>query len=587
MNCKKYSFFFLLIFAGFNWAFAQSQDTLKREVEVIKEYQPTISDAKMIIETPKIKDSAQVAPTFNYQIKSTPIDVEKSINNIGQVNYTKPQLSNLGLGYLKAGFGNGFANFGEFVLNTKTSENSDFGIFLSHYYTYAKYKLISDYDLKTPESKQKIELFGRNQFRNNQLKWDLAYDRFAYEYYGFHQTDTSYTNTYADFLETQDITAQTINNFNAKIQLANTNSRSQVDYHIDLQNNYLWNKTGQRSNYLALIGGLGFDRKDFLLALDSRLAYNYQDSIQNSYANNTWGSHKFFDLALSPSINFDGENWRIKAGLNFGTIADADTNSKFHWSPNVTFQFEPIQNILSLYAGVNGGFQTNHYSKAITLNPYQRIASDLLPTENVFEAFGGFKGTINNQFSYVLSVNYSIFENYLQYYSTFTEYDPKWLPVSRLSYFENQFSVDYIDLSILTFGGKLRYSSEAFKAQLGANLYSYEATITQFSHLPTYDINLNIEGEITDQLSAYLNVNIESQQYGLVKYGSMLSSILYSNVYVEIPTQINVNIGAKYEYASNLMFFLDAKNLFNQNYQNWLGYVDPGTICTIGARFNF
>lgn len=585
MNSKKYIILFFAVIIGINWVFAQSQDTLKREVEVIKEYQPTISGAKMISETPKIKDSVQVAPTFNYQIKSTPIDVEKSINTIGRVDFIEGNLNKNGLGYLKAGFGNGFANYGKLLINSKPSENSGFGIYFNHYYEYAKAKLISDLDVKTLESNQEVLIFGNNDFRKNQLKWELGYDHSAYDYYGFHILQREYLQTLSALLiNNNEITSQSLNKFRTKVDFSNTNSRSKTDYRFDIQNNYFWNKTGQKSDYLVLTGDATVDNDDYKLNLKGHVAYNYQDSVNNVYTGIWWSRHSFVDLALTPTISFEGNNWAIRAGFNFGSVFDADTATKFHFSPDIYLQFEPIENVLKLFAGADGGIQTNQYSKSVYENPYQRVYSDLLPTEKVIEIYGGFKGAVNKGISYVLDVNYSVFNNYIQYYSTFAPYDYYVTFPDRLNYFENYFLADYIDLSVLKFGCKIRYTSDLITVQLNGGFMKYKSDqTTLFSHLPKFDLGFDLNTKITSQLSVYANSNIIGKKYGVVKYNSVLP---YS-AYYQIPTKIDVNIGAKYDYTSNLSFYFDVQNLLNQNYQNWYGYVDPGMICTIGARLSF
>ena len=588
MRIQKYSILFLFIFVGINWATAQTDEPLKREVEVIKEYQPSISDAKMITETPKIKDSVQAAPTFKYQIKSKPIQVEKSINTIAQVDFKEAINSKQGMGYLKAGFGNGFANFGEFVLNTKLSETSDFGIYLSHDYQYAKAKLISELNVKTPESAQKISLFGSNALKKQHINWQVAYDRSAYEYYGFFESDSAYVADFSSLLEGDAFTSQAINNFNATLNFKNTNSRSKIDYNLDLANDYLWTKTGQRNDHASLIGAVNYDKRDYLLGIDAELAYDYLDSVQNIYSLSEWTSHQTFKLFLTPRISFHGKGWSAQAGLNIGSVFSSDTSAVTHWSPNVKLQFVPIENVLTIFANVSGGLNTNEYSKAISHNPYQLQTLALIPTEQIISVNGGFRGTITDRISYVLDVDYSMYENFIQYYSNFNGYDVSSVEIADLSYFDNFFQANYIDLNILKFGGKVRYSTELLNVQLNANFMNYASTNqNQFSYLPKFKLGLDISTKINDELSVYMNTNVVGKQAGLAYYNTAMSSTMPREVYHEIPLKVDLNLGAKYEYKPNISFFFDVQNLINQNHQTWLGYVDPGMICTLGARFSF
>ena len=70
---KRYYILSLLLFGMFNYASAQRDTTLNREVEVTKEYNPTISDADKINDMPKINEEEPKKPAFNYSIFSQPI----------------------------------------------------------------------------------------------------------------------------------------------------------------------------------------------------------------------------------------------------------------------------------------------------------------------------------------------------------------------------------------------------------------------------------------------------------------------------------------------------------------------------------
>ena len=53
--------------------FAQRDTTLTQEVEVVKAYKPSISDANKINDMPKMDEEQPQKPTFNYSIFSQPV----------------------------------------------------------------------------------------------------------------------------------------------------------------------------------------------------------------------------------------------------------------------------------------------------------------------------------------------------------------------------------------------------------------------------------------------------------------------------------------------------------------------------------
>ena len=64
----------LLTFIVVNSVSAQKDSTkLRQEVEVVKAYQPSVSDAFKINDIPQIKDDKREKPTFDYKINSQPV----------------------------------------------------------------------------------------------------------------------------------------------------------------------------------------------------------------------------------------------------------------------------------------------------------------------------------------------------------------------------------------------------------------------------------------------------------------------------------------------------------------------------------
>jgi len=58
---------------------AFSQTPIKKEVEVVKPYEPTVSDANKINVLPQIKDSVTIRPAFNYSIVPMMVNTEYNV----------------------------------------------------------------------------------------------------------------------------------------------------------------------------------------------------------------------------------------------------------------------------------------------------------------------------------------------------------------------------------------------------------------------------------------------------------------------------------------------------------------------------
>ncbi|HDP54735.1 MAG TPA: hypothetical protein ENN24_03505, partial [Bacteroidetes bacterium] len=64
-----------------NSSFAQD-DKLTKEVQVVRPYEPTISDAFKINELPKVDDTISVSPSFSYNLTMRPVAINFDVNPI-------------------------------------------------------------------------------------------------------------------------------------------------------------------------------------------------------------------------------------------------------------------------------------------------------------------------------------------------------------------------------------------------------------------------------------------------------------------------------------------------------------------------
>jgi hypothetical protein len=59
---------------------------MNKEVEVIKAFQPTISESNKIVSNPKINDTVKYTPIFDYRIQSSLVPVPRSIQKLPVFN---------------------------------------------------------------------------------------------------------------------------------------------------------------------------------------------------------------------------------------------------------------------------------------------------------------------------------------------------------------------------------------------------------------------------------------------------------------------------------------------------------------------
>lgn len=571
----------LLLGAGF-FAQAQSDSTLTKEVEVIKAYQPSISDAYKISSNPRINDTINYVPEFDYRIHSNDIPVDKTINHLPAVKLGTPPRESMNKGYVRAGFGNAWSPLADLYFNTSPSKKIDFGLQLNHFSSRPKILLDNEMKVISPYSENLARIFIKNTFRKALLNWEVNYQRDGFRYYGFPESDTLlYQQELADTLSTLN-KRQAFNAAGAKFRLINTYSRAKLDYDLMLNYHYFWNATGQTAHEAVYDGRYAKRIRNVDYKLATSFEYFNQDSIINR-TDSTNNLHQFYQVAISPTFTIDKEIFQLHAGFNAGTIIGVDTMLLWHISPEIYFAYHPIPAIMTLFAGATGGFNANSYRLAVQHNPYQKEQLELYPREKLIGLYGGFKGKFSRKIAYLFDVDYSIYKNQAFYYlsKSYTATD---------TVVNNQFDVEYDGLNQLRFGGHLHYSGTGLMVNLSGNYYLNKAkTLSTLSHLPVYDVSLKAGFEVTSKLSANIHFSLVGKRNAIYRIyeASNIASVISSDEIQTLDPLLGLKLGAKYAFSEKLGFFAEINNTLNQHAAIWQAYNQPRMLVLAGASYTF
>lgn len=574
----QHLFIFLAFFTLTQTGWAQPDSTLNKEVEVIKAYRPSISDAYKISANPRINDTINYTPSFEYSIFSKDISVDKTINHLPVVRLGSAPRTKSNTGLINLGFGNAWTPYAELFVNASPSRKTDFGLQLKHFSTRPNIILENGVKNRIPSSENMGRIFMKNYFRKSVLEWEIGYKRKGLSYYGFPGADTlnyQYALSNSPFLGTKQAFNTAGTNFNIK----NTNSRSKLDYNVNIGYNYFWNATGQSEHAATYSGNFIKAERNFNITLGTRFDYYLDQGIQNNL-DAALTSHQYMLAEISPRILFDKDVFQLEAGFNLGTMIGADSTLLWNISPKLNFTYHPIKGILALFIGADGGFQPNSYRSVTESNPFVDYRSDIRPSETIIALNGGFKGKISRSLSYVFDVNYSINQN-----SVFYQLSQDLLATGD-TLVKNVFNANYDDLNLLRFGGKLRYSSKGVMVDLSGNYYIYDAkNLTTLSHMPDFDISLSASAAITQNINAHLSTSLIGPREIVFETYSLGNSIGQSVQPLDMI--IDINAGVDYNLTQKLDLFIEASNILNKGYQLWYGYNQPRLMVMLGARYTF
>ncbi|MGQ8335280.1 hypothetical protein ACUNWD_01945 [Sunxiuqinia sp. A32] len=572
---------FLIIFG--NSVFAQKDSTqLKQEVEVVKAYKPSISDAFKINDIPQIQDATAKKPQFNYQITPQPVFTTFPTEPLQAAQMVGEPKAKQGKGLLKLGIGNYQTPYGEFFFNTKAGKKTDFGLHFKHLSSNGKVKLINTDRVDAPESNNLAEMFTKHYFRNSSLNTRLFFDRKGYTYYGY--AGNFMTDEEKEMLIPHWQEKQAMSKGGLQLNLfSNEDRRSETNYMVNMNYQYLGSKTGQTEHFAQLGTNMGHDFDSFKGLLDASVTYLKTDSIFNN-TSDAYGIKQQILLQIKPSILFEAETASLKAGINLFTMLDDDSDARLLITPNIYADWWPVEGVLALFAGADGYIKHNHYSVIAEENPFVDPYQDVENSEYQYILFGGIKGQLTKRLNYRFQVDYSSIKNQHFYVlNNFVKPENE----TELSSLNNTFDVQYDDLKQLTLRTELYYTaSELVNFHLKGNFYSYDLnTLETAWHKPGFDLTLSgmIHPEGPFSFSTEIFV-VGERKAPVVTINPLANST--TSVYTIEPV-IDLNFGMEYQYSPKLSFFGRANNFAFQKYESWLGYAQQGFNLLIGLSYSF
>lgn len=574
---------------------AQRDTTLSREVEVTKAFNPTISGANKINEMPKIEETEHQLPKFNYNISSQPILNTFSVNSLKAATISNTQKKETGYGLIRAGVGNYNKPYGEFFFNNLNSKKSIFGIHAKHLSSHGKIKLDGSDKVDAPFSNNVAEVYYKHDFTQSILSVDADYNHNGFNYYGYPEKSIP-----PILLEdNQEITYQGTKQAFSKggININLKNPVAEMDdpvFNFNLKYHYFGTKTEQTEH----LGEFKIDfRKPFetgALLADIGAAFVQSDGIYNKTLNEV-GKRQQTWLSAKPAYFYGGKMADIQVGFNAWFVMDGDMDALAKVTPNVRVNYRPVEDVITLYAGVDGNYINNHYSKIAYENPFVDPMHDVTNSFEKLHFYGGFDGKFSSKTNFKIGVDYSMIDDQ-QFYYLNEYYYPEPSVNPNLLIVENTFDVLYDNINLLKLNLEIFHvSSEKLSLLLSGNYYAYSLNeLEEAWNMPTWDATFSLDYKITEQLSVGADIYLIGTRKALIKetlfkYLSPASSMANPTIYksYNLDTAFDLNVNANYQITQKFAAFAQLNNFGFQQYQRWLGYSVQSFNALIGVSYAF
>lgn len=559
--------------------------TIKRNIEVVREYTPVIKEAGKINTMPELKDVNTKKIEIDYKVWTSTFKPKTDI--IPSLDYALASQEHNEYsreGFLRLGGGNYKSFLGELYTPIYRSELSLLDFYLKHNSSFGditlkkdNYSAISNDVLSKGlynDNKARISFLRSIKIREISSYGEFGYNRF--NNYGLNNDLIKFSEANKDKEEPK---YENDNQKNSHLTAAfNFRFRSKdyiSQWKYDLQTNWRLLKTyydvAENTIYTDLAAS--YRMPESILSLKLQM-YNVfmstpKDSIPYNFKNAD-NFNNFTVIKFNPYYTFVNEIGRLNLGLkaSFGI----NQGRKIAFSPDITGQVRVIDNIWYVYAGVTGDYKVNTLRSLenIYISPDARPEDTYIP----LDIFLGTKLNIAKSVNADIHVGYKIINN--QYF---------FVNKKDSTGMKNTFDVVY-DKNIGQFncGAAVNYNFREkvdFSFKIGYNKWSLEKQEEAWL-MPSAQIGLGISYIPTDYLRFNINYDLEAGRKALMGKDKDKNAIV-----ADLENVNDISLGANYKLMSFLDVFARFNNILNKRSEVWYGYPSQGFNCLLGLTLTF
>ena len=582
---KKYIFALILgLFTTFGlYAQALQDTTLTRQLELQREFNPTLQDANKINSLPVVRQPQVAKANTDYApwtTRATP-PLEIALAKPGKIMTDIPY--NLQRGYVKLNAGN-YGNIdGALGVKFIDSQTDKLNFMFLHNSSNG------NIDYNQDVTPNKIKMKQMDNFAKLNFKHIFEASEFDINTSFLHSQFNYFGNNFGATTRILDDNNQALSVFNLKASLHNTLPQP-INYRGSFSYNYFTTKYGRTFNDESM-GGSHVDANidlnksfmggDNLLGIKGEFTGVFYDEIKTLDEGEKISN--FIMVDANPYIHFEGFNWKMRLGANLDFVFDDE--NKFYVSPNVALSTLIAENT-SLYINAMGGVGKNTYldmyresrylqPNTIVKHSYTPFAIDggaKIGAIDGFriDVFGGYKKTKDEHFL-VLKSDYpfgSSLPNQPWTYQEFLQPILGDLTHSHIGARVHSNIWSPLDVSLKV--QKNFYSVSKIKG-LGAIPTELEAW-----NKPGLEVDVNVVFSATDKVKVMLDYYFANERWSIVDGQSAAMDDIN-----------NLSAGALYNITKMFTLNLKANNLLNQTYDMWYGHPAQGISIMGGFTFKF
>ncbi|MES2426084.1 MAG: hypothetical protein V4560_03895 [Bacteroidota bacterium] len=536
--------------------------SLSEEIVITTAYKPLLADAVKIRRNPDLTDKTPFKAPLTY----APMDKRLELNSeIKQLNAMKMPAVQDTLPYnnlVKAAIGNLKTTLLEGYFGNGQDQAMQVGGYVKHIAQSG-----STYDKQSTRSDQ-IAFYGKNIGEVNTISGGANFTNSSNYFYGYDKSNPP---------AKLDVAHQYFNTLSGDVELAKNykDVENDLTYSVKLKGYVFGDAFKARENNLVLSGFLNQTVKQFYTGLAVSLDLSTQKDSLYSYNNSI--------VRLNPYIKFQGENYKIDAGVNI--VDEFGFAGRFSIFPAAKLEYQVIPKYVRLFVEAKGDVNKSSLKDFFGINPFLGPNISIQNSVDKLDLSAGLKGTLAPGVGFKADVFRNSIKNMPLMVSNFNFATGK-----------NRFAVMYDDGTATVNGlnAEIDIRASADVDVFGrAEFKDYHmASEEQAWNLPKFKLTAGTAININDKVKLTGSLVFRGIAY------DKPNATTFTNTYkVAIPASTlivspissfaDLSGGVSYKINRQISIFGQVNNILNSTNQTWLYYPDYGFNIFGGASFSF
>lgn len=564
----------LMVAAGVS---AQQQDSLlRRQMELERQFNPTLKDAVKISSLPALPEPAVRKPNVEYASWAgrTIPPVEIAIPRPASIMTEIPYSTERGYFFLNAG---NFANVdGALGYRVVETDNDRLNVRLLHNSTNGDVKYVQQSDPATVTAyfmDNKGEAEYSHRFEASRLDVEASYLLSQFNYYG---------NTFGK-TRIFDDEKQRLKVFHAKAGLESAESEENrykgvVDFkHFSSKFGSLLTEKGMAGNQLEALAGM----MKPLNGADGR--WGADAKVKGVFYSEPSGVKNYLLLDAAPFVLFDGMGWNARLGAD--VLLQFGENDMVRVAPNMGVTLM-ISEKSSLYANVKGEIDDNTYLNVMQESRYYKPGMAMKPSFTLVDVeagvkmgeLEGFRLDVFGGYRKTDDAHFPVMDQVLNTDANAVPEVTEWVANERLV-------PAYGNLSHAHIGGLIRWNiwspldvsfrlKKNFYTVKDAHMGDREIDEPKAWNLPDVEADVRVTMQTSDEVKFTVDYYLASGRWSF-----------FNGENVKMKNINDLNAGVVYNITDAISLNVRAHNILSKKYDIWYGH--PAQTFNILGGFTF